>query len=68
MHRQPTTSTDDAVAAIESLDPDAVRGELAELDRRASALRALLHTLDLRDRERRRHKFGRINKGERERV
>jgi hypothetical protein len=40
----------DPAALIESLDPDAIREELAELDRRSRALRVLLRSAVARQR------------------
>jgi hypothetical protein len=42
----------DPVALLESLDPDRIREELDELDRRSRALRVLLRSAVARQRER----------------
>jgi hypothetical protein len=45
-----TTHTLNAAALVESLDPEAIRDQLAELDRQSRALRVLLRSAQARQR------------------
>jgi hypothetical protein len=54
----PPPKPDDAVAVLERIDPDQIRAELAELARRADALRVLLRATRMRDTARRRRGEG----------
>jgi hypothetical protein len=49
-----TRTPPDAVALIEALDPDELRAELRELDKRSRALRVLLRAAVARERRRER--------------